>query len=634
MTKPQILEDVNKASKVIGKTYPLYSFVTSNPLSGYEQLPFEEAMNLASERLHANVYPNAEFYRKAWAQGEFDKAALTKLLTKYNFTEAPEFYLDLMSSEKAGIKKNKNHKLDRIMTKWLAAFLDEGLAEWQMPGKSEGFYKAWRKLAAYDSELNISDPSQIPTSCSEALSQIMSKRTRKEQVQIFTYHLASLPGWAGFINYRSESGSPWQKQYPITSEQYLGVRLWLAQYLKLPLLPEDSANSSEDKKNKLKHIWLKAWEKSWQNRLIVSLNKPTSVVKEKEALPDVQLAFCIDTRSEAIRRHVESKGNYETFGYAGFFGIAMDYQDLGNSPVRKACPPIVASAYLVTESARLEKDENLSQYVAKKETSLFREYFLSRMKNMLPSAFGYVEGSGLFYGLSLLARTLLPSQLYRYNQKNTLSHEPICEPDILGANATANQLGITLNEKVAIVKSAFDLTGWKRFAPIILFVGHGSHSANNPFASSLDCGACAASPGRHNARMLAKLANLPEVRMALANDHKLQIPDSTIFIGAEHNTTTDEIVIFDAEVPDSFQDQLSKLRSNLLAAQRSATQERLKVDTNSISIAQGMASDWGETRPEWGLAKNAGLLLLQENLLKARTSRVIVSCILMTGNKM
>jgi uncharacterized protein YbcC (UPF0753/DUF2309 family) len=33
-----------------------------------------------------------------------------------------------------------HHDLDRIMAKWLAAFMDEGLAEWEMPNKSEGFY--------------------------------------------------------------------------------------------------------------------------------------------------------------------------------------------------------------------------------------------------------------------------------------------------------------------------------------------------------------------------------------------------------------------------------------------------------------------------------------------------------------
>src|SRR5690606_942 len=123
--------------------------------------------------------------------------------------------------------------------------------------------------------------------------------------------------------------------------------------------------------------------------------------------------------------------------------------------------------------------------------------------------------------------------------KHTLNYESICEPKIeYGSTNDSDTNNIPLDEKVAIVKSAFDLMGWKDFAPIVLFIGHGSHSANNPFSSSLDCGACAASPGRHNARMLAKLANLTEVKDALYKKHGIYIPMTTIFIGGEHNTTT------------------------------------------------------------------------------------------------
>jgi uncharacterized protein YbcC (UPF0753/DUF2309 family) len=38
------------------------------------------------------------------------------------------------------------------MAKWLAAFMDEGLAEWECPIKA-GFYNAWRKLAVYDTDM-------------------------------------------------------------------------------------------------------------------------------------------------------------------------------------------------------------------------------------------------------------------------------------------------------------------------------------------------------------------------------------------------------------------------------------------------------------------------------------------------
>ena len=115
-----------------------------------------------------------------------------------------------------------------------------------------------------------------------------------------------------------------------------------------------------------------------------------------------------------------------------------------------------------------------------------------------------------------LARTLFPSFTNKINTKQIPVHETLCEPEIKKAsNVPQSEIDIPLTEKVAIVKSAFDLMGWDKFAPIILFVGHGSHTANNPFGSSLDCGACAASQSRHNARMLAKLANLPEVKHAL-----------------------------------------------------------------------------------------------------------------------
>ena len=216
----------------------------------------------------------------------------------------------------------------------------------------------------------------------------------------------------------------------------------------------------------------------------------------------------------------------------------------------------------------------------------------------------------------MLTRTLAPGYFYRLNKKNAPTYESICEPELKTCNHESSELNIFLGEKVAIVKGAFDLMGWQEFAPLVVFAGHGSHSANNAFGSSLDCGACAASPGRHNARMLAKLANLPEVQQSLKENHSIEIPVTTIFIGAEHNTTTDEIVLFDSEVPNSHQEALKKLKVSLAKAQKTATQERLGVVANSVALAQKKANDWGETRPEWGLAKNAGFIIGSRDLTK------------------
>ena len=194
---------------------------------------------------------------------------------------------------------------------------------------------------------------------------------------------------------------------------------------------------------------------------------------------------------------------------------------------------------------------------------------------MLPSTFGFVEGSGLFYGILLVGRTLSSGFLYRFKNNKNNSFEKFATPQISCKNEFTENEGIPLADKVAIVKSAFDLTGWRKFAPLVIFAGHGSHSVNNPFASSLDCGACAASPGRHNARMLAKLANLPEVREVLANDYNLIISNETVFIGAEHNTTTDEIEIFDAEVPMTHKNRINQLKENLKKIQQKVSKVQI-----------------------------------------------------------
>ena len=617
--KQNLLNSLDEASKVIGKTWPLYTFVASNPLSGYENLPFNEAVSSGQKHFNANAFPEAKLYRQALGNGGINREVLLKLLKENGLLESPEKYLEILESQQQVQEVNHNHDVDRIMVKWLSAFMDEGLAEWDMPFKTEGFYAAWRHLIIYDSEIGTTSLNEIPKTSIEALEQLLQNYSEGDYTNIFTYHLAALPGWTGYMNHRTESNSDWQKDYPISLTDYLAARIWTAQKLNAFVLPKSNQDTTDNLVPKLQYVWLKAWEESWQNQLVKTLEKESIATHPsvETTIPDAQMVFCIDTRSELIRRHVECQGNYETYGYAGFFGIAMDYKSLNDGIARKSCPPIVDSVYTVSETVQSDKDAQFLTYEKKNDMLNFGDYFLKRIKNMLPSAFGYVEGSGFFYGWSLIGRTLIPDLIYRRNQRKASHMESMCQPDI---NKTIKEdiapLGISLTEKVRIVKSAFDLMGWKQFAPLVLFVGHGSHSANNPFSSSLDCGACAASPGRHNARMLAKLANLPEVKQVLSEIHGVEIPEDTFFIGAEHNTTTDEIVLFDSEVPDSCKRRIRNLKVNLSKAQQTATRERLGRKQNSITIAQKKANNWGETRPEWGLAKNAGFIVGPRHLTK------------------
>ena len=613
MTQQTLHKLIDQASNVVGKTWPLYSFVTSNPLSGYEAMPFETAVDHATTYLGANVYPSISTYIRALKNGDIDHDVLKAILVEHYYTETPDYYLNLLNTEDKVLYTNEYHELDRIMAKWLSVFMDEGLAEWSIPNKNLGFFKAWKQLSRYDKDTKVIFKNEIPNTSEETLRTVLFSYSVEEITEIFNHHLAALPGWVGYIKYRSENNTLWHKEFPISLMDYLAVRLWVAKNLNIDFTPKKPRASKNKKFNELKALFLKAWETSWQQKLVETINSKNDYKNPIEhTKPDAQMVFCIDTRSELIRRHIENKGNYETFGYAGFFGIATDYEDLETGIVRKSCPPILPSAYITSEGCDTHNSETLEEFKNQAQIKSFRKYLLRRLKNMLPSAFGFVEGTGIFYGISMVMRTLLPTKNIKLNRE--VHVEDICQPQI--NSATDKSLGISLKEKVAIVKSAFDLLGWNTFAPLVVFTGHGSHTANNPFASSLDCGACAASPGRHNARLLAKLANDSNVRQSLNKEYGIRIPEETIFIGAEHNTTTDAITLFDTNIPNTQKEKIETLKLDLRRAQQTAAQERLILDSDAVKEAIKKSENWSEIRPEWGLAKNAGFIIGSRTLTK------------------
>jgi uncharacterized protein YbcC (UPF0753/DUF2309 family) len=531
------------------------------------------------------------------------------LLQEAGKKESPEFYLAQLEAHSEVEHLNENHELDRLTVKWLSLFLDEGMATWPMPFKEMGFYTAWRKLIIYDEDINTKLNGPIPKSPEEALSQVLADFNEKDQIKIFERHLAALPGWAGFIKYRTENDSVWNHEYPVNLLEYLAVRLWMAACLGVPVMPK-LPQKKDHSLLELKYLWLQAWEKTWQSRFLKKIKKSSRQSHEKKALrPDAQLVFCLDSRSEILRRLLEKCGNYETFGSAGSFALPMNYRNPENGLVNKSSPAMVPSRYLVHEEPAPHQEESVVEY--KKEGKRLRayKYFLKRMKNILPSAFGYVEGSGFYYGSFMLLRIFKPDMADRLLLRHHKGYENIYEPHICAVDPEDSSKEISLNEKVSLVKGAFDSCGWRTFAHLVVFTGHASHSANNPYASSLDCGACAGNPGKRNARTLARLANSKEVRKVLYGKHGIEIPEDTIFIAAEHITSSDEVQLFDDQVPESHQKILRQLKNNLLEVRKSLTKERLNEPRKAVALAKTKSNSWSEARPEWGLSGHAGYII-------------------------
>ena len=122
------------------------------------------------------------------------------------------------------------------LIKWVAAFLDEGLAGWEMPQRQDGFYQAWRQLVQEDLSgtlLGIKDFSQkitdLPSDPEDAIASHLQQLgiPRDQWSDYLSRQLSLLPGWTRYIRWLGEHPDYHaQRTHPIDTTQYLAVRLF------------------------------------------------------------------------------------------------------------------------------------------------------------------------------------------------------------------------------------------------------------------------------------------------------------------------------------------------------------------------------------------------------------------------
>lgn len=448
-------------------------------------------------------------------------------------------------------------------------------------------------------------------------------------------------------------------------------------------------------------IWLQAMEAQAMDALLQQVNLAPPPARDKR--PFAQALFCIDTRSERIRRHLESAGDYQTFGIAGFFGVPISFMELGKGSETHLCPVLLKPKHLVLEMAAAPRQDV--------EALTALEKLLHELKESVLTPYVTVEAIGMLFGLDMVGKTLMPQSYNRWRQglhrdkPNThllldkldrdqadsivravqravvakaleqecgLEAEAITDDLVrelreaalghaaatpalrracpqLAADEQAfirrlrqvyridpafaqlqmeqlGRIGFTLDEQVNFVGQALRSIGLQQdFSRFVLLVGHGSRSENNPYESALDCGACGGNHGLTNARALAQMANKAQVRNKL-REQGLEIPDDSWFIAALHDTTTDELRLFDLDLlPPSHVVYLDRLRKGLTGASRLCAQERIPelqstpapLDPGAAHrLAHRNAMDWSQVRPEWGLSGNAYFIIGRRNLTR------------------
>jgi uncharacterized protein YbcC (UPF0753/DUF2309 family) len=158
---------------------------------------------------------------------------------------------------------------------------------------------------------------------------------------------------------------------------------------------------------------------------------------------------------------------------------------------------------------------------------------------------------------------------------------------------------------------------------MLALIGHGASTENNPMAAGLHCGACGGQTGEVNARALAALLNDGDVRAGL-REMGIDL-EHTVVVGGLHDTTTDEITLYDLDrVPSSHREPVADLQRQFAAAGVRARRERApSLGLSGIGDAEldrairHRARDWAEVRPEWGLAGNAAFIVAPRERTRA-----------------
>jgi uncharacterized protein YbcC (UPF0753/DUF2309 family) len=577
-TSANIQAMVNNASQFIAPVWPIETFIACNPLQGLESLPFEEAL--------------AEANRIYGAKNT-------------------EFELNLVNRE---------------MIKWCGAFLDLGQGTIGMPGRSEGFYNGFRMLSIDDKRLhqgvknNIAWLTNLPEQAEDAIVLCLEKLgvSLENQEDFIKESLSYLPGWAGYVKWRTVWRNPASSvdKTPVTLVDFVAIRLVIT----VLLWPEAGFKKNNVIASQVQNHFIKKMEdieKKYSQSLLQNiLSHQEKKQDSQKTRPDAQLVFCIDVRSEPFRRCLEKTGHYETFGFAGFFGLPVRIHDYNTGESSDSCPVLLKPRYDIHEIPIMQSLPCVKRNMYGKEKVTRLKHAYQDLKYNFSTPFSLVETLGAWCGISMLARTLAPVFSAQFLKWFTKKMMPTVETQpIVTLNKGDSLSGIAPAEQVLYAEAVLKMMGLTdNFAKLVLFCGHGSTTQNNPYASALDCGACGGNHGGSNAKVLAAILNRPTVRACLY-ERGITIPADTQFKAAEHNTTTDAVVIYPEDNENEVHaDLIKNIQVDLLAAQTMNSDNRCKTfgeshNKNPIHSTQKRSHDWSEVRPEWGLARNAAFII-------------------------
>jgi hypothetical protein len=624
---------VESACSRIAPTWPLESFIAVSPWWGYANMRIEETAARMEALAGSRMLMPPDWYRQRLAAGDISPATAAACARRRGVDSAaalnadaalPAGLLLVPDAIDAGRDLERNLSCRSVVTNAVsqlcAAWFDRGQARWGAGSgalEGESLYAHWRHTGARDHGPEMllgmrGIAAAIATLPADPRATIAEATMRLELPQAalesyFSALLLTQNGWAAWCAQldRERCG---HETAPSHLEQLLAMllgwdmvlhhhadvaarNLWRARLARMPVNATPAAAP----------LWAlqDALERDYQTRLGARL--AAGRLQHQEA-PALQAAFCIDVRSENLRRALEAcDARIQTLGFAGFFGLPADYLPLGATQAQAQLPGILKPSMRIAED---EPDGSAAPIAQSRQRRLGWLRTWESWRGDAISGFGLVETLGLSHAGKLL--------------REAMGLAPPDRPEACGLSRDERDRirprlsGLAPEQAVSLaagVLRGMSLT--RDFAPVVLLVGHASSSRNNAHAAGLDCGACCGHSGEVNARALAALLNEAELRQGLSA-LGIVIPAATRFIAGLHDTTTDEVTLFDADDEDlgTVQRWLQEA-SSAACTRRAPALPGLDADAHASVRAQlrRRSRDWSEIRPEWGLANNAAFLI-------------------------
>jgi len=660
---PSPLEAAVVATRRIPPLWRLRDFVAVNPFLGLVDREFESAARLMTRVTGGRMTVARALVADAIASGRVTRADLAAALDAGEHVAGAPATAEALAAfahapvtppapapTVADVAAGRDWAafVTNAVSTWAATHFDEGQALWSSPWRDLPPWAAWRAEAAFDRTPEIAGVrgfratiQHLPASAPEAIAAMLERVAVPENARTTYLHrlLASIGGWASYAR-----GLDWQRALAGDDQSTLGLELlairlaWEVALLE-GLADEGVGEAWERHRDGLLTLDLgpageaafagdlalqRAFERASRRELLTSLAGAPAA--PAAGTPRAQAVFCIDVRSEPYRRALESVApGLATLGCAGFFGAPIEYVRLGDEHGSAQCPALLAPSLAVAESVR-DAGIDDERGAARRRRNRRRAAAAWRsFKSAAVSCFGFVGGVGLAYAPKLVidafgAGRPVPDPA-SFGLDPNLEAEP-WPPGLCGRDRQP-QLGPGLEprttldgrptglgpaQRLALAEGALrGMSLTQGFARLVLVVGHRATTVNNPHAAGLDCGACGGHSGEVNARVTAAILRDPDVRSGL-RARGIALPDDTVFVAAVHDTTTDNVTLFDvAAVPPSHEDDLARVRRELRAASALARAERAR----RLGIAPGLpldeavvarSQDWSQVRPEWGLA--------------------------------